>query len=438
MQDGIIKGTGNSRYLKSISNFLTQYPTYQDFVAALVAGTLPIDLNGVNETGWDQLGTALNKANLLSDETAEALGIGWTKYTVDLSAVSAGDQILLPEGDTYASFRVLALNYESGLNGTGRVLLSKEMQGDTKQWNSENVNSYENSAIDNYLNTEYKQQLPADVQSAMDTTTFYFTPGNGNNSVSTLSRAVFLLSATEFCLTSVPNVNTEGIQIPESQELPYTWQVFTRTPIISGNNQVCARRSQTSYQVYAASSSAVVFPTFTLPNTFTKTFYYSSSGAVSDTPQSPVPDDAFSALVTRTPAGTILWYGGKTAPEGYLLCDGSTVSRLTYADLFAAIGTTFGVGDGATSFNIPNLRAAFIRGTGSANGHSATALGVVQEATSIGNYLNSALAIPFGNIDGDSTTSDRGVSTVGGLSDKIRHRYYVRPYNLALTPIIKY
>ena len=74
MQDGIIKETGNSRYLKSISNFLTQYPTYQDFVAALVAGTLPIDLNGINETGWDQLGTALNKANLLSDETVAAYG----------------------------------------------------------------------------------------------------------------------------------------------------------------------------------------------------------------------------------------------------------------------------------------------------------------------------------------------------------------------------
>lgn len=75
MQDGIIKGTGNSRYLKSISSFLTQYPTYQDFAAALAAGTLPIDLNGINETGWDQLGTALNKANLLSDETAGLLGL---------------------------------------------------------------------------------------------------------------------------------------------------------------------------------------------------------------------------------------------------------------------------------------------------------------------------------------------------------------------------
>ena len=73
MQDGIIKGTGNSRYLKSIADFLTQYPTYNDFAAALAAGTLPIDLNGINETGWDQLGTALNKANLLSDETAQII-----------------------------------------------------------------------------------------------------------------------------------------------------------------------------------------------------------------------------------------------------------------------------------------------------------------------------------------------------------------------------
>ncbi len=70
MQDGIIKGTGNSRFLKSVPDFLRQYPTYESFVAALAAGTLPVDFNGINETGWQQLGTALNKGNLLSDETA--------------------------------------------------------------------------------------------------------------------------------------------------------------------------------------------------------------------------------------------------------------------------------------------------------------------------------------------------------------------------------
>ena len=70
MQDGIIKGTGNSRFLKSVPDFLSQYPTYESFVEALAAGTLPVDFNGINETGWQQLGTALNKGNLLSDETA--------------------------------------------------------------------------------------------------------------------------------------------------------------------------------------------------------------------------------------------------------------------------------------------------------------------------------------------------------------------------------
>lgn len=55
------------------------------------------------------------------------------------------------------------------------------------------------------------------------------------------------------------------------------------------------------------------------------------------------------------PAGIILPYAGSTAPEGYLMCDGSAVSRSTYAALFAAIGTTYGAGDDSTTFNIPDL-----------------------------------------------------------------------------------
>ena len=66
-----------------------------------------------------------------------------------------------------------------------------------------------------------------------------------------------------------------------------------------------------------------------------------------------------------TPAGTISAFGGAAAPDGWLLCDGSAVSRSTYARLFTAISTTWGVGDGATTFNVPDLRGAFLRGTGS-------------------------------------------------------------------------
>lgn len=56
------------------------------------------------------------------------------------------------------------------------------------------------------------------------------------------------------------------------------------------------------------------------------------------------------------PIGTILPYSHGTIPDNYMLCDGSAISRTTYADLYAKIGTTYGSGDGSTTFNLPNLK----------------------------------------------------------------------------------
>lgn len=63
-----------------------------------------------------------------------------------------------------------------------------------------------------------------------------------------------------------------------------------------------------------------------------------------------------SMLNNATPekVGTIKAYGGATAPVGWLVCDGSAISRELYAELFGVIGTTYGAGDGSTTFNIPN------------------------------------------------------------------------------------
>lgn len=55
------------------------------------------------------------------------------------------------------------------------------------------------------------------------------------------------------------------------------------------------------------------------------------------------------------PAGIVMTYGGATAPQGWLLCDGAAVSRSAYATLFGVIGTTYGAGDGSTTFNLPDL-----------------------------------------------------------------------------------
>lgn len=64
------------------------------------------------------------------------------------------------------------------------------------------------------------------------------------------------------------------------------------------------------------------------------------------------------------PPGTLKPFAGAAAPTGWLLCDGTAVSRTTYADLFAALGTAYGVGDGASTFNLPDLRGRVPVGKG--------------------------------------------------------------------------
>jgi len=62
------------------------------------------------------------------------------------------------------------------------------------------------------------------------------------------------------------------------------------------------------------------------------------------------------------PVGSIIMYGAAAAPTNWILCDGSAVSRTTYADLFSAISTTYGTGDGSSTFNVPNLQGVFPAG----------------------------------------------------------------------------
>ena len=66
--------------------------------------------------------------------------------------------------------------------------------------------------------------------------------------------------------------------------------------------------------------------------------------------------DPGEASGSSSPAGSITQFGGSSTPSGWLLCNGSAVSRSTYSNLFTVIGTTYGVGDGSTTFNLPNLK----------------------------------------------------------------------------------
>ena len=71
-------------------------------------------------------------------------------------------------------------------------------------------------------------------------------------------------------------------------------------------------------------------------------------------------------ISVAVPAGTVIAYAGSIAPEGFIACNGAAVSRTTYADLFAAIGTLYGEGDGSTTFNLPDLTDRVVQGSATA------------------------------------------------------------------------
>ena len=101
--------------------------------------------------------------------------------------------------------------------------------------------------------------------------------------------------------------------------------------------------------------------------------------------------------------GTVVPLGGTTVPTGWLECDGSAVSRTTYADLFTAIGTTHGAGDGSTTFNVPDLRGEFIRGWDNGKG--------TDSGRTFGSSQTDALQNITGTIYGTSVGSHGGQAT---------------------------
>ena len=84
--------------------------------------------------------------------------------------------------------------------------------------------------------------------------------------------------------------------------------------------------------------------------------------------------DDETSIATATdavPAGVLVPFAGSTAPDGWLLCDGSAISRTTYADLYAVISTTYGAGNSSTTFNLPDLRGRMALGLDNMGGTSA-------------------------------------------------------------------
>jgi len=107
------------------------------------------------------------------------------------------------------------------------------------------------------------------------------------------------------------------------------------------------------------------------------------------------------------PIGSVTAYTVGTAPAGWLICDGSAVSRETYGALFRIIGTTFGVGNNTTSFNLPNYQGAFLRGTGTNGGYSGPAANTSQNhATQTHSHTATSVVTDPGHVHTQYTVND--------------------------------
>lgn len=159
-------------------------------------------------------------------------------------------------------------------------------------------------------------------------------------------------------------------------------------------------------------------------------------------------------MYADSPIGSILPYGGTSAPSGWMICNGASLLRTDYAELFAVIGTAFGSAD-STHFNIPDLRGEFLRGAGT-NSHSGQgnggSVGTHQDATGIDSFITEQtthrLVAGYGAQNRNSTIN-ADASTRSGLTgcayqkveqsitDVYVDRCFVRPTNTSVNYIIK-
>lgn len=137
--------------------------------------------------------------------------------------------------------------------------------------------------------------------------------------------------------------------------------------------------------------------------------------------------------------GTIVYHAKNAAPSGYLKANGAAVSRTTYGDLFTEIGTVFGAGDGATTFNLPDLRAEFLRGWDDSRGiDSGRVFGSTQtdDLKSHTHNLNLKNTASPGTGSGVLRSSDTDVVASAAVGNTGGTE--TRPRNVALLACIKY
>jgi hypothetical protein len=167
----------------------------------------------------------------------------------------------------------------------------------------------------------------------------------------------------------------------------------------------------------------------------------------------------------NNPAGTVQYFANTVAPNGYLECNGQAVNRIGYAELFSAIGTTYGIGDGVTTFNLPDLRGEFVRGADNGRGADpGRVIGTGQSPSPVVHDDTMGAAVQNGDFSMDNAAAAYSDPWPGALAGGIPNAYWsvvppggwtvysgtttggaaygmihgARPRNVALMPCIKF
>lgn len=159
-----------------------------------------------------------------------------------LSEKALGSIVKLKENGVAQEFYVAKHGYPT--SGNGRTLLVRRYIYDTRQWHTSNVNAYASCALDSWFNNTYYNLLDADIKAQIAAVAIPYTPGNGNDSVTTLSRKVFALSVTELGRTA-SYANTEGSALSIASTLQIAYNS-------SGSAVVQWTRSPYTYHTFSA------------------------------------------------------------------------------------------------------------------------------------------------------------------------------------------
>jgi phage-related tail fiber protein len=151
-----------------------------------------------------------------------------------------------------------------------------------------------------------------------------------------------------------------------------------------------------------------------------------------------ITDGSITSWGTASAAGEVAYFAMNTAPSGYLKANGAAISRSTYSALFAAITTTFGIGDGSTTFNVPDLRGEFMRGWDDSRGVDSGRVFGSTQADDFESHTHSVSNISSSSAFINTTPSYSNVYGGGSRTTNATGGTETRPRNIALLACIKF